>query len=185
MSFIDQTIGPTTAMSQFDPNRPDIYVDTLYDERYGIHRAVYGGCTYLDLRTRAKTNESEAQINKTTPYLSFLRFSKEREIEVTKKYAPFRDEQHMLDHFGLKNLLNVRRGGGGRRPSVWWEPYHVDAAISERDLSDLEAEYGIRRHQWIRLRTRILDRHNQSCWHDMEYVKAWKIDDLRRFMLLM
>ena len=184
MSLIDPTLGPGTAMSMFDPNRPDIYVDTIYDEQDRIFRAIYGGCSCVDLHTRAKTNDSQASF-KTSPYLSFLEFMKGQKVKLVKKYAPFQNEQDVLDHFGLENLLNVRRGGGGRRSSVDWKPDHLDALHSGREIPDLEAEYGIGSHQWNRLRTRIADRQDSSCWYpDMAYVKSWKIGDLRRYVLL-
>ncbi len=65
-----------------------------------------------------------------------------------------------------------------------WSPAHLDAVLTRARVSDLEAEYGIGGHHWTRLRPRLADRQDPSCWYpDMAYVNSWKIGDLRRFVL--
>lgn len=178
MEINNPALGPSTAVSQLDPNDKWVYgvVCPVHEEFYGMKRLVYTGESVQNLDGRKANNVYEA--HKNTPYLLYNRALIERGLRPEARYLPFSREPESLRFFEYPNLLNVAVAGGGRKPSVVWTPAHVDAVLSERPYAELVAEFGIEKHHWVRLRSRYRDVQRPECWFDLDELSWWSIEDL-------
>lgn len=148
----------------WDPSHPWVYVLLDPDADY----VMYVGQTVLPLAERLQKHLYESTRTSSPVYNWIAGLRAAGKVPIIR-YVDFFTENDAIDAIGLENLLNVKRGNGGRKPKITWTAKEV-LQLGRRPATHIAREKGIGvGHVW----------YCQRRMRDITDIANWYLDELR------